>query len=215
MKQRLQLALSFARISQKGLSPVAALDLGNNPCQKMMLIGKSGNAQPVHLRTLDNASPMHRHRNVRVSDLFEWRIQTSMLSPNLNVSLKLLVQKSVVDCNHIATQQVRRDMVDGFERGLIEHRFINRSLDEYKLVAVETYQFLRSITDQTHRHCVQQLVGKMNSREWLRRSSPLNLIAKRLEPPALLRFQNWKWLEYSVAQRAEEFRKTLFHELEN
>src|SRR4029450_1378859 len=128
MKQRLQLALSFARISQKGLSPVAALDLGNNPCQKMMLIGKSGNAQPVHLRTLDNASPMHRHRNVRVSDLFEWRIQTSMLSPNLNVSLKLLVQKSVVDCNHIATLEVPRDMVDGLEGGVLEARVVHLAL---------------------------------------------------------------------------------------
>jgi hypothetical protein len=94
-------------------------------------------------------------------------------------------------------------------------RLINRPLDEYKLVAVETYQFLRSIIDQAHRHCVQQFVGKMDTREWFRRVWPLNLIAKRLKPPALLLFQNWKWLEYPVAQRVEEFRQRFCDELEN
>ena len=44
---------------------------------------------------------------------------------------------------------------------------------------------------------------------------PLNLIAKRLEPLALPLFQNWKWLDYPVAQRVEEFRQPLLHELEN
>ena len=46
-------------------------------------------------------------------------------------------------------------------------------------------------------------------------SAPLNLIAKRLEPPALVLFQNWKWLDYPVAQRFEEFRQAVLHELEN
>ena len=105
--------------------------------------------------------------------------------------------------------------VDGLERSLIEHRFINRPLDEYKFVAVETYQFLHPATDQAHGHCVQQFVGKMDAREWLRRVWPLDLIAKRLKPPALLLFQNWKWLEYSVVQRVEEFRQAVLHELEN
>src|SRR6266480_1919298 len=55
----------------------------------------------------------------------------------------------------------------------------------------------------------------MHAGEWFRRLSPLNLIAKSLEPPALLLFQNWKWLEYPVAQRPEEFRQALLRKLEN
>src|SRR5206468_1034734 len=92
----------------------------------MMLIGKSGDVQPVCLRTLDNASPMHRHRDVRVSDLFEWRIQISMSRSGFNGSLKLLGQKAVIDHNQIATLQVRRDLVDGLERSLIERSFLPR-----------------------------------------------------------------------------------------
>src|SRR4029077_11943267 len=138
-----------------------------------------------------------------------------MSSADFNGSLKLLVQKSVIDCNHITTLQVRRDLVDAFERSVIEHGFINRPLDEYKPVAVESDQFLHPATDQAHGHCVQQFVGKMDTREWFRRFSPLNLIAKRFEPPALLLFQNWKWLKYPVTQRVEEFGQALLHELEN
>src|SRR4030095_9766251 len=91
MKQRLQFALSLARISQKRLTPVAALGLRDDSRQKMMLIGKSGDAQPVRPRTFDNSFPMHRHRDVRVSYLLEWRIQISMSRADFNGSLKLLV----------------------------------------------------------------------------------------------------------------------------
>src|SRR5438045_3373261 len=139
VKQRLHFAFTFARISQKRLTPVAALKLGDDSRQKMMLIGKSGDAEPVRLRALDNALPVHRHRDIRVPDLFEWRIQMSMLGTDLNVSLKFLAQKTVVDRNHITTLQVRRDLVDGLERCLIEHRFTNLPLEEYKLVPVEAY----------------------------------------------------------------------------
>jgi len=71
MEQRLQFALSFRRISQKRLTAVADLKLGDDSRQKMMLIGKSGDTQPVCLRALDNASPIQRDGNVRLSDLFE------------------------------------------------------------------------------------------------------------------------------------------------
>src|SRR6476646_5668270 len=111
-----------------------------------------------------------------------------MLGADLNAALKVLLQRPVIDGNHITTLQVRRDFIDAIERRLIENRFINLALDEYKLVAVETYQFFRSITDQAHRHGVQQFVGKMDAREWFWRVWPLNLIAKRLKPPALLLF---------------------------
>src|SRR5215510_4349527 len=154
MQQRLQFALRLGRISQKRLTPVAARELGDNSRQKMMLIRKSGDAQPVCLRTFDNASPMHRHRDVRFSDLFEWRIQISMLNADLSASLRILVRAAIIDCNHVATLQVRRDLVDALERSLIEHRLINRSLDEDKLVAVETYEFLPSVTDQAYRDSV-------------------------------------------------------------
>src|SRR5437763_15690996 len=96
----------------------------------MVLIGKSGNAQPVCLRTLDNAFPMHKHRDVRVPDLFEWRIQISMFSADLNVSLKFLAQKTIVDRNHITTLQVRRDLIESLEGSLIEPSINNRPLDE-------------------------------------------------------------------------------------
>jgi hypothetical protein len=62
--------------------------LGDDSGQEVMLIGKPGDVQPICLRTLDNASPIYRHRNVRVSDLFERRMQISMLSADLNGSLK-------------------------------------------------------------------------------------------------------------------------------
>src|SRR5436305_7248708 len=138
-----------------------------------------------------------------------------MLGTNLNVSLKLLVQKSVVDGNHITKLQVRRDLVDAIERGLIKNPFIDRPLDEHKLVVVKIDQFLRSIVDQAHWHCIQQFVRKMDSREWFQRVWPLNLIAERLKVAALPLFQNWKWLEYPIVQRVEEFRQTVLHELEN
>src|SRR6476620_5453599 len=142
-------------------------------------------------------------------------MEISMLGADLNGSPKILVRAAVIDRNHVAALQIRCDFVHPVERGLIKTRLINRPLDEYKLVAIETYQFLRSVTDQAHRHGVQQFVGKMDDREWFRRLLPLNLIAKRLEPPALVLFQNWKWLEYPVAQRFGEFRQAVLHKLEN
>src|SRR6476659_8233210 len=154
----------------------------------MILIGKSGDAQSARLRTRHNALPMHRHSDVRVSDVFERRMEISMLGADSNASPKILVGAAIIDGNHIATLQMRRDFVDPVERGLIKNRLINRPFDEHKLVAVESYQFLRSVTDQAYRHCVQQFVGKMDAREWFWRVRPLNFIAKRLKPPALLLF---------------------------
>src|SRR6476620_11151684 len=132
-----------------------------------------------------------------------------MVGADLNGSPQILVRAAVIDRNHIAALQIWCDSVNPVERGLIKSRLIDRPLDEYKLVAIETYQFLRSVTDQAHRHGVQQFVGEMDAREWFRRLLPLNLIAKRLEPAALVLFQNWKWLEYPVAQRFEKFQQAV------
>jgi hypothetical protein len=158
---------------------------------------------------------MHRHRDVRVADLFEWRIQISMSGSDLNASLKILIHAPVIDRNHVTTLQVRRDLIDGLEGCLIEPGFINLLVDEYEFVAVESYQLLRSITDQAHRHRVEQFIGKMDPSEWFQRSLPVNLIAKRPQHPALLLFQRCKWLDYPVAQRVKEFREPLLHELQN
>ena len=68
MKQRLQFAFGFARISQKRLPQVAALDLREDSRQKMMLIRKSGDAQPVCLRAVDNALPIDTHGDISFSD---------------------------------------------------------------------------------------------------------------------------------------------------
>src|SRR6476659_7305136 len=106
----------------------------------MMLIGKSSDVQPVCLRTVDNAFPIYRHRNVGFSDRVEWRIEISMVGADLNGSPKILVRTAVIDRNHVAALQIRCDFVNPVERGLIKTRFINRPLDEYKLVAIETYQ---------------------------------------------------------------------------
>src|SRR5512132_1981006 len=138
-----------------------------------------------------------------------------MLGADLNGSPKILVRAAVIDRNQVATLQIRCDFIHPIERGLIKNRLINWPLDEYQVLAVETYQFFRSITDQPHRHCVQQFVRKMDAGKWFKRLSPFNLIAKRLEPPALLLFQNWKWLKYPVAHRVEEFRQALLRKLEN
>ena len=65
MKQRLQFALGLARIRLGAIDPNrprrsgAAPQLGDDAGQKMMLIGESGDAQPVCLRAFDNASPIH------------------------------------------------------------------------------------------------------------------------------------------------------------
>ena len=78
-----------------------------------------------------------------------------MLGADLHVSLELLVQKPIIDGNHVTALQVRRDLVDGLERSLVENRLTNWPLDKHKLIAVEAYQFFSSITDQAYRHCVE------------------------------------------------------------
>src|SRR5262245_4221802 len=114
----------------------------------MVLISKSGDAQPVGLRTLDNALPIDAHRDIGFSDCIERRMQVSMSGTDLNASLKILVGAAVIDCNHVATLQVRCDSVHPIERGLIKNRVINRPFDENNLIAVESDHSLRPITDQ-------------------------------------------------------------------
>src|ERR1700751_3311611 len=55
----------------------------------------------------------------------------------------------------------------------------------------------------------------MDADKWFQRVWPLNLIVERLELPALLLFQHWKWFKYPIAQRVEKFRQTLLRELED
>src|SRR5215472_16036773 len=138
-----------------------------------------------------------------------------MSRAHLNGFIKRLIQRAVINRNHVTTLQVHSDLVDRLECGLIEQRTINRPLYEYEFVAVEIDQFLTSITDEAHRHCVQKFVGIMDAGEWGRGRPPLNLVAKHFECPALSRLQDWKWLQYPVAQRFEEFREAVLHKLES
>src|SRR5437660_40649 len=71
-----------------------------------MLISEAYDSQPVCLRALDNGRPIHVHRDVRIPNLLEWRIEISMLGANLNISLKFNARISVVDGDHIASLQI-------------------------------------------------------------------------------------------------------------
>jgi len=46
----------------------------------------------------------------------------------------------------------------------------------------------------------------MDAHEWFGELAHLTVSPNALKLLALLLFQNWKWLEYSVMQRVEEFR---------
>src|SRR5437762_8845046 len=131
-----------------------------------MLIGESGYPQAVCLRALGNARPIHVHRDVRVSDLFKWRIKASMARADLNVSLKFGARTPVIDRDYIPAWQVRCDIVEPVERGLIERPFIprqpggsrslaKRTLDEHKLVAFQIDKLFHVAADQAHRHRIQ------------------------------------------------------------
>ena len=87
-----------------------------------MLIGEPCDAQFICLRAMGNACPIDMHRDVRVTDFFEGRIETSMLDADLNVSLKFTDRMSVVDGDHVASLQVRSQAVDPIDRNLIKRR---------------------------------------------------------------------------------------------
>jgi hypothetical protein len=65
-----------------------------------------------------------------------------------------------------------------------------RALDEYELIVFESYQFLRSVSGQSHRHCVQQFVREMHAGEWLECVAPFDLRQKRFQRLTLPVFQN-------------------------
>src|SRR5437660_11984038 len=144
-----------------------------------MLIGESGDGQSVCFRTMDDTRPIDRHCDISLSDLFEWRTQTSMLCADLNVSLNPLAEPAVIDRNDIPPLQVCRDLIDPGERSLARLPVsIDRALDEDKVVAVETYKFFPAVSEQAHRHRIEQFVGKMDTCEWLKRLTPFNFPAK-------------------------------------
>src|SRR5215216_375566 len=55
----------------------------------------------------------------------------------------------------------------------------------------------------------------MDTREWFRRRTPVDLVAKCFQLLTLPLLQNWKWFKYPVAQCVKEFRHAVLHELEN
>ena len=139
-----------------------------------------------------------------------------MLRAHLNASLKFFTQAPVIDRDDVPALQIRGDVIDPIQRSLAKVPVaIGRTLNESKVVALEANKFLRVLTDQTHRHRVQQFVGKMNAHEWLQRIEPLDLMAKTFKRPLLPLLQNGKRLDYSVAQRCEELRLAFFCKLED
>src|SRR5947208_7348586 len=91
----------------------------------MMLIGKASDAQAVCLRTLDDAPPIDVHRDVGLSDSVERRIEVAMSSADLSAIVRFLLGETVINGNHIATLQVRCDVVDALKCSLIENRLVN------------------------------------------------------------------------------------------
>ena len=90
------------------------------------------------------------------------------------------------------------------------------ALNENKFVAIDDLtNFSTAAADQAHRHRVQQFVGKMDAHEGLQRIAPFNPVAKWFQSLRLSLLQNWKWLDYSVAQSFEEFRRALLQRFEN
>ena len=55
----------------------------------------------------------------------------------------------------------------------------------------------------------------MDTSEWFKRITPFNLISKWFQHLRLPLSQNRKWLDYSIVQSFEEFRRALLRRLEN
>ena len=93
-----------------------------------MLIDESGDMQAVCLRAPGDARPIHVHRDVRVTDLLERRIQMPMLRADLNAFVKFIARKSVIDRRRCSRVQVCRNGVDPIECSLIKGRLSSRRL---------------------------------------------------------------------------------------
>src|SRR4029077_12910908 len=100
---------------------------------------------------------------------------------------------------------------------LIENAVCRRkwALDQDKLVAFQIDKSFHAAADQAHRHRIQQFVGEMHAHERLQGSVPFDLVAKQFECPRLPLLQSRKWLDYSVAQSREEFRRVFLCKFEN
>src|SRR4029453_2522032 len=92
----------------------------------MMLVGEAGDMQAVCTCALRDAHPIHVHRDIRVTDSLERRIQMSMSRADLNAYIKLIAQMPVIDREDIAASQFRRNIVDPIKCRLIESRFFLR-----------------------------------------------------------------------------------------
>ena len=83
------------------------------------------------------------------------------------------------------------------------------------MVAFKANKLLPAVSNQAHRHGIEQFVGKMHARKWLQRLEPLNLLAKYFQHSTLPLLQNCKRLDYPVAQCCEEFRRAFLQEFEH
>ncbi len=87
-----------------------------------MLISESCDAQSICLCATGNACPIDLHRDVRVTNLIEGRIEMPMLRADLNASLKFISRMPVINCDHITSLQICGDTVHPIERSLIKLR---------------------------------------------------------------------------------------------
>ena len=154
-----------------------------------MLIGEAGDIQSVCPCSFRHAHPIHAHLDVRVTNSLERRIQMSMLRADLNACIKFIAQMPVIDREDIAASQFRRNAVDPIECSLIKGRLSSRrlamglvrpigglescrflgngALDKHKPVAIEIDKFFFTVANQTNRHGIEQLVGKMDPDKWI------------------------------------------------
>src|SRR2546423_10825392 len=112
MDQGLQRALRFRILSKFG-------ELRNDSSHEMMLVGESGDVQPVCFRALGDVGPIDVRGNVSFTDLLERRTEMSMLRPHLDDFAEFISRKSIVDREDKPALQLGRNVIDPIERGLI------------------------------------------------------------------------------------------------
>ena len=126
---------------------------GNDSGEEMMLIGEASDIQIVCLRAPGDTHPIHVHRDVRVTNSLERRIQISMLRADLNAFVKFIAQIRNRSSKH-NRDAIARNSVNPIERRLIAWPFflggwelvVSRAAppfsDKSKIVAIEIDKFV-------------------------------------------------------------------------
>src|ERR1700730_10506539 len=130
-----------------------------------------------------------------------------MTLPHLQHFAEICARKPVVDHSDKPALHLRREKVDPIKRSLIDwRRVISRVVDKNKFVAIKADKFAA----QSHRHGVDQLVGKVHTTERLelrQRLSPLHTIAKPGQSLRLSILPDPEWFDDKVAKSRKEIRR--------